>query len=113
MRMIAPVTGWLMSPVGLVRHMAAAALVGYDGREAMTAGLCLTSRSGEDRGREFVGLAQRGQVPAGDDDGFDTESCAGQFLLELDREEAVFTASDDCHCGRPGGECAGVAHGPL
>jgi hypothetical protein len=55
----------------------------------MTADLCPTAGGGEDRGRDLVGLAQRGQVSAGDDDRLNTESGAGQFLLELDREEAV------------------------
>jgi hypothetical protein len=44
----------------------------------------LTAGGGEDRGREFVGLTERDQVPTRTDDGFDAKSRAGQLLLKLD-----------------------------
>jgi hypothetical protein len=58
---MAPGRGWGCSP----HHCGCAGRC----RRTMTADLCVTTGSGEDRGRDFVGLAQRGQVPARDDDG--------------------------------------------
>jgi hypothetical protein len=40
-------------------------------------------RRGEDGGSQFVAVAERDQVPTGNDDGFDTETHTGQLLLEL------------------------------
>ena len=48
-----------------------------------------------ERGGQFRGPAQRGEVPAGHHVGLDAQPLPGDALLQLDREEPVVAAGDD------------------
>jgi hypothetical protein len=55
---------------------------------------CGAEVSGDEDG-ELSGMTERGEVPAGHDDGLDAEPLPGDALLELEGEEPVVTAGHD------------------